>query len=339
MVILSIWLLFLMMIQVLYGRVIRSSMASLTLSTYSDPRRVLFPTLFLSLWFWFWFCDAFAGQKHCLCDEQLNEIKEAIRRKVPIFGSHFCYSGWFSPTCVVWIVCLLFELFCVFSLTGWDILFVVCGGYVPQSQQFPQGQEGSCRLIDRLLLAYCLGVSLLWSFPFVGLCDWWRRHSWGAPACRFYRSWWSCKCFPFFSTFNINNLICFSAQDTTALSVGTHIICLIFIRCEFGSQNNIDTTFWFLYVSYGGEVFAFMQEDGEKKAQWKSNSLFQHDKTVMFHHNTFWSLRFLMYVCFFMTSYFRWEQLWLDSTPTSTTISFSKIGDLFAFKSVAFYDF
>jgi hypothetical protein len=26
-----------------------------------------------------------------------------------------------------------------------------------------------------------------------------------------------------------------------------------------------------------------MQEDGEKKAQWKSNSLFEHDKSVMGH--------------------------------------------------------
>lgn len=30
-------------------------------------------------------------------------------------------------------------------------------------------------------------------------------------------------------------------------------------------------------------VFVYMQEDGEKRAQWKSNSLFEHDKSVLCH--------------------------------------------------------
>lgn len=40
---------------------------------------------------------------------------------------------------------------------------------------------------------------------------------------------------------------------------------------------------YFEFLCLSKAVFVYMQEDGEKRAQWKSNSLFEHDKSVLCH--------------------------------------------------------
>lgn len=107
------------MIQVLYGRVIRSSMASLKLSTYSDPRRERETSLShsssfqpLSIWFWSWFCYAFQGKNIVFVTNNSMKSRRQYAEKFRSLGLTSVTQVWFFSYCV----CCLDRVSCVFEI-------------------------------------------------------------------------------------------------------------------------------------------------------------------------------------------------------------------------------